>query len=187
MDALSHNLEAYCATRYHPLADGVALEGMRLVAQSLRTAVSDGSDIAARSDMMAASTMGATAFQKGLGAMHAMAHPIGATLDGHHGLLNAILMPYVLAFNERAISERLGRAAAYMGIGSTFADYLDWVLSMRADLGIAHTLESVGVTPENIPGLALAASLDASAGGNPIKLGPEEFEQLLTGALLGRL
>ena len=187
MDALSHNLEAYCATRYHPLADGVALEGMRLVAQSLRTAVSDGSDIAARSDMMAASTMGATAFQKGLGAMHAMAHPIGATLDGHHGLLNAILMPYVLAFNERAISERLGRAAAYMGIGSTFADYLDWVLSMRADLGIAHTLESVGVTPENIPGLALAASLDASAGGNPIKLGPEEFEQLLTGALLGFL
>jgi alcohol dehydrogenase class IV len=187
MDALSHNLEAYCATRYHPLADGVALEGMRLVAQSLRTAVSDGSDIAARSDMMAASTMGATAFQKGLGAMHAMAHPIGATLDGHHGLLNAILMPYVLAFNERAISERLGRAAAYMGIGSTFADYLDWVLSMRADLGIAHTLESVGVTRENIPGLALAASLDASAGGNPVKVGPEEFEQLLTGALLGRL
>ncbi len=187
MDALSHNLEAYCAPGFHPMADGIALEGMRLVHQSLRKAVSDGSDIAARSDMMAASMMGATAFQKGLGAMHAMAHPIGATLDAHHGLLNAILMPYVLAFNERAVAERLGRAAAYMGIGSTFTDYLNWVLSLREDVGIAHTLEAVGVTRGHIQGLALAASQDAAAGGNPIKVGPAEFEELLTNALLGRL
>lgn len=187
MDALSHNLEAYCAPGFHPMADGIALEGMRLVEQSLRTAVFDGGNIAARSDMMAASTMGATAFQKGLGAMHAMAHPIGATLDAHHGLLNAILMPYVLAFNEQAISERLGRAAAYMGIGNTFTDYMNWVLSMREDVGIAHTLEAVGVTRAHIPSLAVAASLDATAPGNPIKVGPAEFEQLLTNALLGRL
>lgn len=187
MDALSHNLEAYCAPGFHPLADGVALEGMRLVNQSLRTAVSDGSDIGARSDMMAASAMGATAFQKGLGAMHAMAHPIGATLDAHHGLLNAILMPYVLVFNREAVSERLGRAAAYMGIGSSFTDYLNWVLSLREDVGIAHTLEAVGVERSHIQALALAASKDAAAGGNPIKVGAPEFEVMLTNALLGRL
>lgn len=187
MDALSHNLEAYCAPGFHPMADGIAVEGMALVNQSLRDAVSNGADIAARSDMMAASMMGATAFQKGLGAMHAMAHPIGATLDAHHGLLNAILMPYVLAFNERAVSERLGRAAAYMGIGSTFTDYLNWVLSLREDVEIPHTLEAVGVTREHIQSLAFAASQDAAAGGNPIKVGAPEFEELLTNALLGRL
>lgn len=188
MDALSHNLEAWCAPGFHPLADGIALEGMRLVDLSLRDAFRDGSDLAARSRMMAASAMGATAFQKGLGAMHALAHPIGAVLDAHHGLINAVVMPYVLLCNRRAIEPRLSRAAAYLGLPTVgFAGFVDWVLRLREDLGIPHTAAALGVTAALVPTLAKMATEDPSAGSNPLPLSVAEYETLLGKALAGDL
>ena len=155
MDALSHNLEAYCAPGYHPQADGIALEGMRLIHRALPQAVRHGDDVEARSDMMAASLMGATAFQKGLGAMHSMAHPIGATKNLHHGLINAIVMPYVLCLNRNHVADRLTDLARYLDLPDpSFMAVLDWVLALRSELGIPHTLGEVGLSHED--GIALA-------------------------------
>lgn len=188
MDALSHNLEAWCAPGFHPLADGVALEGMRLVDLALRDAVRDGQDLAARSRMMAASAMGATAFQKGLGAMHALAHPIGALLDAHHGLINAVVMPYVLVVNRVAVEDRLARAAAYLGLPNpSFGAFVDWVLALRSDLKIPHTADALGVTEALVPRLAQLATEDPSAGSNPIPLTVAQYEALLRRALTGDL
>lgn len=188
MDALSHNLEAYCAPGFHPLADGVAVEGFRLVNEALIPAFRDGRDIDARAKMMAASAMGATAFQKGLGAMHAMAHPIGAVLDAHHGLTNAIVMPYVLVFNREAVSARLARAAAYMGLANaSFEGYLQWVLDLRTELGIPHTLQAVGMDAARCAELAPMAAADPSAGGNPIALDAASLEKLYRAATFGEL
>src|SRR5687767_4056665 len=128
MDALAHCLEAYCGLAYHPLADGIAVEGMRLVKENLARACSDGQDLEARAHMMSAAAMGATAFQKALGAVHALSHPVGALYDTHHGLTNAVFMPYVLAFNRRAIDEKIARAAAYLGLAPNFDAFLDFVL-----------------------------------------------------------
>jgi alcohol dehydrogenase class IV len=188
MDALSHNLEAYCAPGYHPQADGIAMEGIRLVQQSLITAVQRGEDGAARSDMMAASLMGASAFQKGLGGMHAMSHPIGAVLDAQHGLTNAIVMPYVLAFNRSFIEARLARQARMMDLpGHSFDSFLQWVLDLRQTVGIPHTLAAVGVTVDHIPLLARMATEDPSAGGNPRLFDLEAATTLFHMALEGRL
>jgi alcohol dehydrogenase class IV len=188
MDALSHNLEAYCAPGFHPQADGIAMEGMRLVNEALVTAVRDGSDLTARSQMMAASLMGAAAFQKGLGGMHALAHPIGAQLDAHHGLINAIVMPYVLAFNRSAIEDRLARLARVLDLpGHSATSVIDWTLSLREQIGIPHTLASIGVTEAHFDALAPAAVADPSAGGNPIPLDVAATTSLLRHALEGRL
>ncbi len=187
MDALSHNLEAWCAPGFHPQADGIAAEGIRLVHRALRRAVLDGADLEARSWMMAASLMGATAFQKGLGGMHAMSHPIGAIYDAHHGLTNAVVMPYVLVRNRDAISERCGRLAAYLGIGDTFTALLDWVLGLREDLGIPHTTPSLGVVDDEVARLAPMAHADPSAGGNPIPLTVDDYAALFRASLAGRL
>lgn len=188
MDALSHNLEAYCAPGFHPLADGIALEGMRLVDVSLRDAVRDGGDLAARSNMMAASMMGATAFQKGLGGMHALAHPIGALLDAHHGLINAVVMPYVLIHNRQAVAERLARAAAYLGLAEhSFEGFLGWVLKLREDLNIPHTADALGVTEALVDRLAQMAVEDPSAGTNPTVLTAAEYAQILRKSLVGDL
>lgn len=188
MDALSHNLEAYCAPGFHPLADGVAVEGMRLVHLALRDAVRDGHDLTARSRMMAASTMGATAFQKGLGAMHALAHPIGAVLDAHHGAINAVLMPYVLVFNRPAIETRITRFAAWLGLPNPgFNAVLDWVLRLRSELGIPHTSDRLGVTEALIPRLAEMGAVDPSAGTNPLPLDPQNLRELLRWSLTGEL
>ena len=139
MDALAHCLEAYCAPGYHPMADGIALEGMRLVFENLPRAFADGKDLTARAHMMAAAAMGATAFQKGLGAIHSLSHPIGALYDTHHGMTNAVFMPYVLAFNRPAIEERIGRAAAYLGIEGGFDGFAKAVLELRSRTeGAAH-------------------------------------------------
>src|SRR5215211_9242357 len=137
MDALAHCLEAYCAPFYHPLADGIAIEGIRLVKENLARAVKGGGgDIEARAHMMAAALMGATAFQKGLGAIHALSHPVGALYDAHHGLTNAVFMPYVMAFNRPAIEERMTRLAAYLGLsGPSFQAVMDWMLALRKELG----------------------------------------------------
>ncbi len=186
MDALSHNLEAYCAPGFHPLADGIAVEGMRLVFRSLRAAVADGTDLAARSDLMAASLMGATAFQKGLGGMHAMSHPIGAVLGAHHGLTNAIVMPYVLRFNAPAIRDRLTDLARALDLEITSEmGLIDSVLELREDIGIPHTLAAVGVTEAHATSLAPAALADPSAGGNPIPLTVASLEQLFRASLAG--
>src|SRR4029453_17143039 len=131
MDALAHCLEAYCGTAYHPLADGIAVEGMRLVKNNLARAYRDGGDLEARAHMMSAAAMGATAFQKALGAIHALSHPVGALYDTHHGLTNAVFMPYVLAFNRPAIDTRVARLAAYLGLVPTFEAFLAWVLELR--------------------------------------------------------
>jgi alcohol dehydrogenase class IV len=187
IDALSHALEAFCAPGYHPLADGVAAEAIRLVHGALRRAADTPDDLSARADMMAASLMGATAFQKGLGAMHGMAHVIGAHLDAHHGLLNAIVMPYVLQFNRRVIEERIAELARTMGLSPSFHTFLDWVLSLRADLGIPHTLAAVGLTSEHIPVFAAASVDDPSTGTNPVPMDATAYVQLYRSALEGRL
>ena len=185
MDALSHSLEAYCAPGLHPLADGIALEGMRLVHTSLEQAVADGADLDARARMMAASTMGATAFQKGLGAMHALAHPIGAVADTHHGLTNAVVMPYVLRFNRAAIEGRIERLARYLGIDGGFDGFVDWVLELRQRIGIAHTLADIGVSESLVDSLAPMVVEDPSAGTNPIGLDVRSAADLLRTCIRG--
>src|SRR5262245_49853652 len=150
MDALAHCLEAYCGAFYHPLADGIAVEGTRLVKQSLARAVAAGDDIEARANMMAAAAMGATAFQKALGAIHALSHPVGALYDTHHGLTNAVFMPYVLVFNRKAIENRIRRLAAYLGLKSSFGAFLEWLLELRAAVGVPHTLAGLNVGDEQL-------------------------------------
>jgi alcohol dehydrogenase class IV len=188
MDALSHNLEAYCTTGYHPMAQGIALEGMRLVKDWLPTAVKNGADLAARSHMMSASAMGATAFQKGLGAMHALSHPCSAMLNTHHGLTNAVVMPYVLVFNRKVIEEKMEGLARYLGLAnpSTRA-VIDWVLELRRQVGIPHTLAEIGVREEHVESFAPMAANDLCAGGNPVPVGVPEMATLYRNAVRGVL
>jgi len=188
MDALSHNLEAFCAPGFHPQADGIALEGMRLIHGALPRAVRDGTDIAARSDMMAASLMGATAFQKGLGAMHSMSHPLGANLDVHHGLANAIVMPYVLCANRAVIADRMTGLARYLDLPDPgFMAVLDWVLALRRELEIPHTLSEIGVHHDHGRALAPQAFLDPSTATNPLPMSTEAFGALFSKAIDGVL
>jgi alcohol dehydrogenase class IV len=188
MDALSHCLEAYCVPAFHPMADGIALEGMRLIHGSLVRAVLDGSDLEARGNMLVAAAMGATAFQKGLGGMHALSHPIGALCDTHHGLTNAVLMPYVLAFNRVAAAERLAQAASYLGLAQpSFEGFLDWVLRLREAIGIPARLGDIGVRVDQVEALAAMAEADPSAGGNPLPFDAAAARRVLASALEGRL
>ena len=186
MDALSHCLEAYCSPFYHPLAEGVAVEGMRLIHDFLPKAVADGKDIEARSHMLIASSMGATAFQKGLGAMHSLSHPCGANLDTHHGLTNAVVMPYVLAWNRRAIEPKMERLAAWLGLkGKGYAGVYDWILSLRATIGIPTTLAALGVQEKHAAEFAPQALADPSTGGNPLPMTEADFEKLYLNAIRG--
>jgi alcohol dehydrogenase class IV len=155
LDAFVHCLEAYCAPGFHPMADGIAVEGMRLVADYLPVAVRDGADIEARSRMLAAASMGAAAFQKGLGAIHSIAHAVGAVYDTHHGLTNAVVMPYVLAFNRPAIDERISYLAAVLGLPhDDFDGFMQWLLAFREGLGIPSSLEALGVDEAGLDVLA---------------------------------
>jgi len=188
MDALSHNLEAYCTGFFHPMGDGIAVEGMRLVRSSLVRAFRDGSDLAARCEMMAASAMGATAFQKGLGAMHAIGHAVGARFDTHHGTTMACLMPYVLLFNRAAIEDKVARLAAYLEIGApSFEAVVEWVLDLRETLGIPHTLADMGVGEEAVDMLAAQAVNDPTAPSNPVPLTEDKLKVLIGEALRGEL
>ena len=188
MDALSHALEAFCASGFHPMADGIAVEAMRLIADALPRAYRDGTDLEARAQMLVASSMGATAFQKGLGAMHAMSHPCSALLGSHHGLTNAIVMPYVLAWNEPVIAERLSRLAAYLDLErASFGGVLDWVLELREQLGIPERVDALGVREEHVEVLARHAHVDPSASTNPCSLTVEDFASLFRTALAGEL
>lgn len=187
MDALAHCLEAYCAPGFHPLADGIAVEGMRLVSENLVRAVTRGDDLVARGNMMAAAAMGATAFQKGLGAMHALSHPVGALHDTHHGLTNAVFMPYVLVFNRKAIEARVARVAAYLGLGASFDAFLAHVLDLRRAVGIPHTLSGLKVGREKLEQIVAMAIVDPTAGGNPVPLDVAGARQIFEMALEGRL
>lgn len=188
MDALSHNLEAFCSPFWHPMAEGIALEGMRRIHDHLPRAYRNGEDVEARMQMLVASSMGATAFQKGLGGMHALAHPLGALYDAHHGLLNAILMPYVLKANHRAIAQHLDRAARYIGLPRTgFDGFLDWVLELRSELGIPHTLTDIGIDDTRADTISQMAVADPSAGGNPIDFDAEGYRRIFKDAVHGSL
>jgi len=188
MDALAHCLEAYCAPGFHPMADGIAVEGMRLVKEALPTAVKDGKNLAARAQMMAAASMGATAFQKGLGAIHALSHPIGAVYDAHHGLTNAVVMPYVLEFNRQAIEAKMARLAAWLGLPDpSFKGVMAWVLALRKEIGILHTLKDLGVGTDRLDELSVMAAADPSAGGNPIPIGAPELKQMFIACIEGKL
>jgi alcohol dehydrogenase class IV len=188
MDALSHNLEAFCSPFYHPMAEGIALKAMALIKEWLPVAVQDGQNVEARAHMMAASSMGATAFQKGLGAMHSLSHPCGAVLDTHHGMTIAIVMPYVLAFNRPAIEDRMTALARYLDLPSpSFQAVMDWVLALRADVGIPHTLAEIGVTEAQVDRLAAMAIEDPSCGGNPVGLTKDDLAALYRAAIAGTL
>jgi alcohol dehydrogenase class IV len=189
MDALAHCLEAYCAPGYHPMADGIALEGMRLAFENLPKVYANGKDLTARAHMMSAAAMGATAFQKGLGAIHSLSHPVGALYDTHHGMTNAVFMPYVLAFNRDAVEERIARAAAYIGIKGGFDGFAKAVLKLRKELKVPHTLG--GLIKDFAPDkkrkalIADMAIVDPTAGGNPVKLTKKAAATLLDQAIAG--
>lgn len=188
VDALVHNLEAYCSPFYHPLAAGVGLEGMKMVKDWLPTAYADGGNIEARSHMLIASIAGATAFQKGLGGVHALAHPIGAVYNTHHGLTNAVLLPYVLVRNKSGIERQLTDAARYLDLPNpSFDSFLKWVLDLRAQLKIPHTLAEIGVNAERADEIGAMAKLDASDGGNPIELSVADYAQIVRNAVAGTL
>lgn len=188
MDALSHNLEALCSPFYHPMAEGIAVEGIRLVQEFLPRAVADGADIEARTQMLVCSSMGATAFQKGLGGMHALAHPLGALYDAHHGMLNAILMPYVLQANRAKVETRIDRLTRYMDLEQTgFEGFLDWVLALRKQLGIPHTLADIAIDATQAERVGKMAVEDPSAGGNPILFNAKQYQQIFADAVVGSL
>ena len=165
-----------CAPGYHPMAHGIGLEGCRLVLEHLPRVIADPENIESRTQMMAAAAMGAVAFQKGLGGMHALAHPIGAMFDTHHGMTNAVLMPYVLVANRRAIEETIASVAAHVGIAGGFDGFLEHVVTLRSDLGVPHRLvRPRGRSRARVAEIAAAAAIDPSASGNPIALSPTEL------------
>ncbi len=183
MDALAHCLEAYCAPTYHPMCEGIALEGMRLVQGNLPLVYQDASNLEARGHMMSAAAMGAVAFQKGLGAIHALSHPVGALFNTHHGMTNAVVMPEVLRFNRTAIADKIDRLAAFLGIEGGFDGFFEFVLALRKELNVPEKLGDLGVTADMIPTMARMAPVDPTAGGNPVELteraAAELFERLI--------
>jgi alcohol dehydrogenase class IV len=188
IDAFVHCFEAFCAPGFHPLADGIALEGMRLIQTYLPRACANGKDIEARSRMLAAASMGATAFQKGLGGVHAIAHPVGAYFNTHHGLTNAVLLPYLIVHNRPAIELHLQVIARTLGLsGEPFAAMFDWVLDFRRCLGIPHTLKDIGVPLTNSDTIGHEASLDPSAGGNPRPTDERDYARIFRSAVKGDL
>ena len=188
MDAFSHSLEAWSSPLFHPMAEGIAAEGIRLVREFLPRAVQDGADIEARTQMLVSSSMGATSFQRGLGAIHALAHPLGALYDAHHGTLNAVLMPYVLKANRPAIESRIERLGRYIGLSDTgFDSFMDWVLSLRAEINIPSTLSELGIDDQQSHRIGQMAVQDPSAGTNPITYSAEDYEQIFLSALTGQL
>ncbi len=178
MDALAHCLEAYCSPFYHPMSQGIALEGMRLVFENLPVAYKDPTNLQARAHMMSAAAMGAVAFQKGLGAIHSLSHPVGAVYGTHHGTTNACVMPMVLDYNREAIEERIERAAAYLGIAGGFDGFRAAIVALRAELKIPETLTAMGVKAEDLDMLTEMALEDPSCGGNPIAMTRENTRAL---------
>ena len=188
IDAFVHCFEAFCAPGFHPLADGIALEGMRLIHRFLPSAYADGRDIEARAQMLAAASMGATAFQKGLGGVHAIAHPVGSWFNTHHGLTNAVILPYIMTFNRNAIADKTDVIARVLDLPVRgFDGFLAWVLAMRRELGIPHSLAAIGVSADKAAIIGREAAIDPSAGGNPIPVDAAQLEHVFRAAVNGRL
>ncbi len=188
MDALVHCLEAYCATGYHPIADGVALEGLKLIHQWLPRAVADGADLEARTHMMSAAAMGATAFQKGLGAIHSLSHPVGAIYDTHHGLTNAVFIPYVLMFNQPAIKDRMADLARYLELRQpSFHAVIDWTLALREQFEIPHTAATLNIEADRLDDLASMAAMDPTASSNPVPVKAAAMRCIYEAAMAGTL
>ena len=179
LDAFAHCVEAYCSPHYHPMSQGMALEGMRLVKEYLPRAYSDATDLEARSHMMSAAAIGATAFQKGLGAIHALSHPIGAIYHTHHGTTNAVCMPAVLQFNKPAIKDTLAEAANYLGISGGFVGFCKFVDELNDSLAIPKSLAGLGIENPDIDRIVSGALIDPSTGGNPIKMTEENTRKLI--------
>ena len=189
MDALAHNLEAYCAPGFHPMADGIALEGIKLIKDWLLEAVSNGSNVEARMNMLTAASMGSTAFQKGLGAIHSLSHPINALNNIHHGLSNAIFMPYVLTFNKDKIESKIIKICKYLEFEEkSFEAFLKWVLNLRKDLNIPHKLsEVINEKDFDLDRLSKLALDDPSTGGNPKKLNLNDMKIMYQHSMSGEL
>jgi alcohol dehydrogenase class IV len=188
MDALAHNLEAFCAPGFHPMADGIAIEGMKLIKKSILNAFNNGKDLEARADLLAAASMGSTAFQKGLGAIHSLSHPINAQFNIHHGLSNAIFMPYVLTFNKNLIEKRIISICNYLNLDKNFESFLSWILNLRKELNIPHKLsEVIEVKKINIDQLSKMALEDPSTATNPKKMTIDDMKILYKHSILGKL
>ena len=188
MDALAHNLEAFCAPGFHPMADGIAIEGMKLIKKSLLNAVNNGKDLNARADLLAAASMGSTAFQKGLGAIHSLSHPVNAQFNVHHGLSNAIFMPYVLTFNKNLIEDRIVSICDYLNLDKNFESFLNWILNLRKELNIPHKLSDVVEENKiNLDQLSVMALEDPSTATNPRKMTVDDMKILYEHSISGKL
>ena len=188
MDALAHNLEAFCAPGFHPMADGIAIEGIKLIKKSLLIAVNDGNNLEARLDLLAAASMGSTAFQKGLGAIHSLSHPVNAQFNVHHGLSNAIFMPYVLTFNKDVIEKKIVSLCNYLNIKKDFDSFVDWIIGLRKDLKIPNKLSEVLDEKKfDLEKLSQMALDDPSTGTNPKKLSKSDMKIMYEHSLAGKL
>ncbi len=188
MDALAHNLEAFCSKGFHPMADGIAIEGIKLIKDSLPLAYKDGKNLEARTNMLVAATMGSTAFQKGLGAIHSLSHPVNAQFNVHHGLSNAIFMPYVLTFNREEISEKIISICDYLNLDKSFESFMKWIMLLREEFNIPHKLSDI-IDPKKIDleKLSLMALEDPSTAGNPKKLTKKDMQIMYEYSISGEL
>ena len=188
MDALAHCLEAYCSNLFHPLSQGIALEGISIIKKYLQKSFSNGDDIEARGNMLAASSMGSIAFQKGLGAIHSLSHPVGALYNTHHGLTNAVFMPYVLKKNRNAIEDKLIALSRYIELSNqSFDGFMTWILNLRESLQIPHTLEELIHEDTKLEEMSAMALVDPTAGSNPIDLNQLDFLKLYQNSFKGIL
>tara|TARA_B100000287_G_scaffold292969_1_gene276329 strand:+ start:521 stop:1678 length:1158 start_codon:yes stop_codon:yes gene_type:complete len=188
MDALAHNLEAFCAPGFHPMADGIAIQGMQLIKKSLLKAVKNGKDLEARADLLAAASMGSTAFQKGLGAIHSLSHPVNAQFNVHHGLSNAIFMPYVITFNKNLIEKRIISICDYLNLNKDFDSFVNWIIELRKELKIPHKLsEVVEINNSQLEELSKMALEDPSTASNPIKMTLDDIKKLYEHSISGDL
>jgi len=189
MDAFAHNLEAYCAPGYHPMADGIALEGMSLIKKWLAVAVNEGGNLEARGHMITSSSMGATAFQKGLGAIHSLSHPVNSLFNVHHGLSNGIFMPYVLTFNRATIENKIAKLSEYLGLKeASFNSFVDWVVELKEQIKIPHTIsESAKINDQDIEKMSPMALDDPCTPGNPKKLVLDDMVSMYEHSVQGKL
>ena len=188
MDALAHNLEAFCAPGFHPMADGIAIQGMQLIKKSLLNAVKNGKDLEARADLLAAASMGSTAFQKGLGAIHSLSHPLNAKFNVHHGLSNAIFMPYVITFNKNLIEKRVISICDYLNLNKDFDSFVNWIIELRKELKIPHKLsEVIEINNRQLEELSKMALEDPSTASNPIKMTLDGMKKLYEHSISGDL
>ena len=186
MDALAHCIEAYSSPFYHPMAEGTALEGLRLVKENIQEVYHNGNNVEARSHMLVASMMGATAFQKGLGAIHSVTHPVNSLYKTHHGTTNGTVMPFVLNYNRSTIEEKFTRLANFLDIKNGFEGIVDWIIELKKEMEIPETLKDMGVNEGDEIKLAPLAQEDPSTGANPLEMTVERFQELILNCIAGK-